>query len=953
MKPDRWQKVEEVYHAALERPRAERAALLLETCGDDELLRREVESLLAQYERSGAFLEEPAWKAAAILAENQDSEPSPQANPSPPPESQVDLTGTTVGRFVVRARLGAGGMGEVYLADDSKLKRRVALKRVPPRLQSDEQYRQRLLKEAERASALNHEHIAAIYDVIEAQGGTYLVMEYVEGVTLRQRLREPLSVIECLSVATQCAEALAAAHEKGIVHRDIKPENIILTPKGRVKVLDFGIAKHFATPDTPSTTITSETQPGDLRGTPAYMAPEVLLAKEPDARADIFSLGVVLYESLTGRHPFLAETFIATSDRILHETPAPLGKLIRDVPAGLQKVVARMLAKQPAERYARAAELLADLRAVEHGTAEAGLSAPASLPRSYRRIAAFVAATTALVSLVLLTAAPGLRKDVKHWLGFAVVPEQKHVVVLPFSALGGGEEAKAFGKGLTETLNVGLTKLTERHSLQVVPASEVRARGVTTIEQARREFGVNLVIEGSLQVSGETVRVTYVLTDSSSERQLHADTITAAAGNPFAVEDRVVASVLDTLEITLHPRERAVLAAHGTREPAAYDSYLRGLGYLQDYPKPENIESAIAAFQRSFQKDPQYSLAYAGVGEAYWHKYQQTKDPQWVEQAAAACERAVALRAELSNGHTCLGVVYNGTGKHELAIEQFRQAVELEPTSDAANRGLAHAYERLGKPREAEETYRRAIILRPHYWGGYSWLGVFYYLQGRYAEAADMFSQVVKLAPDSFRGYSNLGATYNAQGRYPEAIQACERSAAIRPTADAYSNLGTAYFYLRRFPESAQANEKAVSMEPHDYLWWGNLGEARYWAPGQRAAAMSAYEQAIMRAKETLRVNPRDHRALGYLAYYYAMLENRQEALSTIQQALALGPNDPELQYNAAQTHNKLGQINQALEWLEKALAAGINPTTVRDNPFLDNLHTDPRYLEVLQRHQR
>jgi serine/threonine-protein kinase len=225
-------------------------------------------------------------------------------------------------------------------------------------------------------------------------------------------------------------------------------------------------------------------------------------------------------------------------------------------------------------------------------------------------------------------------------------------------------------------------------------------------------------------------------------------------------------------------------------------------------------------------------------------------------------------------------------------------------------------------------------------------------MQGRYAKAAEMFGQVVKLAPDSFRGYSNLGATYNMQGRYAEAIQACERSAAIRPTAAAYSNLGTAYFYLRRFAEAAQASEKAVNIEPHDYLWWGNLGEARYWAPGQRAEATSAYQQAILRAKETLRINPRDHRALGYLAYYYAMLEQRQEALSTIQKALALAPNDPELQYNAAQTHNKLGQINPALEWLEKALAAGISPAIVRDNPFLDNLDTDPRYLEILQRHQ-
>lgn len=216
-----------------------------------------------------------------------------------------------------------------------------------------------------------------------------------------------------------------------------------------------------------------------------------------------------------------------------------------------------------------------------------------------------------------------------------------------------------------------------------------------------------------------------------------------------------------------------------------------------------------------------------------------------------------------------------------------------------------------------------------------------------------MFDEVVRLAPDSFRGYSNLGVIYVAQGRYAEAITVCERSAALRPTAPAYSNLGTAYFALRRFAEAAQAYEKAANMEGQTYLWWGNLGDARYWAPGQRAQAASAYRQAISRAQEDLRINPREARTLGYLAYYYAMLSDRQAARSCLERALAVAPDNPELRFNAALAHNQLGDRDKALEWLEKALAAGISPATVRDNPFLDNLHKDPRYLETLQRHQR
>ncbi len=861
-----------------------------------------------------------------------------------------DLTGTMVGRFVVRARLGAGGMGEVYRADDTRLKRSVALKRISPRLRSDLQYRQRFLREAERASSLNHHRIAGVYDVLEEREETFLVMEYVEGATLRDRLTAPFDLATFLPIAMQCAEALEAAHEQSIIHRDLKPENIMVTPKGGVKILDFGVAKRLPRPGGQEGSASTVSGAGEISGTPAYMAPEVLLEKEPDARADIFSLGVVYYEMLAGRHPFRAESFMATTDRILREAPAPLAELNPRVPARLEGLVESMLEKDPARRPASAAAVLNELHAFE-GEARRPAVLPSFL-RSSWHLHRRLALAAMLAVLLALGAAVGWRSPIRRWLGFIAVPEKKNLAVLPFNVVGGSTETTAFANGLTETLNARLTQTTERHPLQVVPASEIRAERVRTLEEARRAFGVNLVIEGSLQQIGDIVRVNYVLVDAHTRRQLRADVITAAMANPFAVEDHVVASVLDKLEVELQPVERAALATRGTSHSAAYDAYLRGRGYLQEYDKPENIASAIGLFNRALAEDPRYALAYAGLGEAYWLEYELSKDSQRAAQALAACERAVALDSGLSAAHECLGTVFGGTGKYERAVEEFQRAVALDPTSDDAYRGLGFGYERVGKLPEAEETFQHAISLRPHYWAGYNWLGAFYFRQARYAEAAKMFAQVVALAPDNSLGYRNLGGIYTLEGRYAEAIPMLERSVALRPTARAYSNLGTTFFTLRRFVEAAQAFEQAVKLDERDHVMWGNLGDAYNWIPGRSAEAASAYHKAIALAEEKVKVNSRDAALLGNLAVYHAMAKEQPPALANLRRAQALAPRDPEVAYFAALVHNQFGEDQKALADLAQALKTGFSPATIRDSPLFDNLRSNPRFKTLTDQPQ-
>ena len=835
---------------------------------------------------------------------------------------------------MIRSKLGAGGMGEVYYAEDPQLERPVALKRVSNKLGSDPQARQHILREAHLACALTSEHIASVYDIVEDLGELFLVMEYVEGETLRQRLRQPMTLEQFFAIATQCAEALVAAHEHGIVHCDIKPENIMLTPSGVVKILDFGVAKHLPRSDQSSTLDSSR-----VGGTPAYMAPEVLLEQLPDTRSDIFSLGVVLYEMLTLKNPFFTGSFVATSERILHEAPTSIRVFNTHVTEGLDALVMKAMAKSSAARYATAREMLEDLRAVERG--ENVVSAV--LPLRHGTQPRWKSASWRGVVLVLVTLAfstfPGL------WPHKLPLPGKKNLAVLPFVATDADPNAQAFSRGLTETLTAKLSQLADRYPIEVVSPGEVRAQSATSVAEARANLGVNLVLEGSFHQSGGNVRVSYDLVDATSHRVLRADTITSPAGDPFALEDRVVDSALQALDLELSSQERQTLALRGTGQPEAYDFYLRGRGYLQDYQKPENIASAIEVFQRALDRDPKYGLAYAGLGESYWQKYELTHERQWVTKALEACQRAGPTGA----GLTCLGVVYNGTGKYEEAARAFQRALDADRTNDAAYRGLAAAYERVGKTAEAEQTYRRAISVRPDYWGGYSWLGFFLYNQGRYSEAEKAFAQVTTLAPDNVRGYTNLGGIYLALGRYADAIPIFERSVSIRPNDDAYSNLGAAYLFLRRFSDASRACEQAVKLDEHRFEHWANLANAYYWEPGRRQDSVAAYRKAIDLGEEELRVNPRNAVVWSYLAVFHAMLGEQKASGFALNKALALAPADTTVLFNAALISNQLGDEAKAVAWLRKSVEAGQSLDVVRNTIDFDNLHSSKAFQELLR----
>ncbi|MGB8801416.1 MAG: protein kinase [Candidatus Acidiferrales bacterium] len=844
-----------------------------------------------------------------------------------------ELTGLLLGHYRVRDLIGAGGMGVVYRAFDERLNRDVALKILQPNASTDDGRRKRFRKEALLLSSVNHPNIASIFDFDTHDGVDFIVMELIAGVRLSDRIAAgPLPESEASYLGRQILSALHEAHSHGIVHQDLKPGNIIVGSDQHLKVLDFGLAKVFESAESAATE--SLPQFDERGGTLPYMAPELLRGHAADPRSDIWSFGVVLYEMVSGNRPFRGHTTFEISSAILGSDPP---KLPGTVSSGFNALVSRCLIKEPGGRFQTAGEAAA---ALESCNAE---------PQG-RRIFGARSVAMALALLAIIAFGFGYWK-MKERDGKPSLPNSKQLAILPLSDSTESPEVAAFGVGLDDTLTTRLTELTRTHDLQVIPASEIRSKKVTTLQQASQEFGVNLGLELGVHRSGELLRVNYILVDAKTHRQLRGDTITARADDPFTLEDRVSDSIVKALDLELEPQERNTLADHGTLRPAAYDYYLQGRGYLKDYQKPESIDSAISVFTKALEQDSDYALAEAGLGEAYWRKYRLTKDASYVEKAEAECTLATHHKP-LAEGYVCLGLVENGTGKYEESARSFEEAISLDPTSDDAMVGAASAYESLGKKDQAERTYRRAISLRPQYWRNYGSLGAFYYRHGEYSQAAEMFSEVIALAPDSFRGYSNLGGTQILQGQYAAAIGTLQKSIEIRQTSGALSNLGTAYFNLHRFDDAAQSFKAAIEFDKDNYVLWGNLGSAYYYG-NHRDDSMKSYNQAIKLNTKYLIVNPQDATALSDIAGFYSMIGKRENALVAIQKAQELSPEDPEILFNSALVYNELGDHRRAKVFLGKSLDAGYSPTEIRDTPSLDNLRSDPEFQQVIKNHPR
>lgn len=863
--------------------------------------------------------------------------------------------GDRVGNYQILGLAGAGGMGMVYRALDVKLQRLVALKFLPDEVLVSTTDKERFLREARTASSLDHSNIGVIYGIEETPDGRpFIAMAFYEGETLaRKILRGPLALSEAVDIAVQMARGLTEAHARAVVHRDIKPGNVLLTQNHVAKIVDFGLAR--------MSLATGSTQTMGTAGTIGYMSPEQTMGKVVDQRTDIWALGVVIAEMVTGRNPFRRDNPPATIFAILNEAP----EVPEEVPLELRRIIYRALSKDPATRYPACSEVLADLEAfrstLDPGSGQWRVSQSSASNASYREsvehasrnlwppptsraknsmwwMGSFVA-VAALFGLLLLI--PAVREPITGLFG----KHQEHVAVLPFENVGGNPANEAVSDGLMDSLSSRLTNLdVGEQSLWVVPTSEIRRLKISDPGTALRQLGATMVVKGTITREGDDVRLTVNLINTNPLRQVGSFALEDRAGDLATLQDEAVARLARLMHINV--TADMLRNTGGSVTPAAYEGYLKALGLLQRYDKPGNLDAAITALDGAVKTDPRFALGFAELGEAYRLKYVTEVNPKWVDEAMANCQRAAQLDDRIPAVYVTLGRLHDSTGKHDLAIQEFQHALRLNSRDPDALSGMAHAYENAGRIQEAEENYKKASALRPDSWVGYNDLGLFYDRQGKYDEAIAAFRKAIELTPDNAQVYLNLGATFIDSAdkkREGEAEQALKKSIEIRPSYPAYANLGQLYYLQKRYADSAAMTEKALQLNDNNYLVWNNLVLAYQWLKENQKAA-DARARAVELAEKAAKLNPQDALVQSKLASLYASRKMRDKAMQCTQAALTLSPDDASVLGDIATSYEYLGERSQAIEYARRAIQKGYAVEQFTNDPDMQNLVQDPKF---------
>ncbi|HJZ63931.1 MAG TPA: tetratricopeptide repeat protein [Candidatus Acidoferrum sp.] len=848
-------------------------------------------------------------------------------------------------RFVIEALLGEGGMGRVYKVYDKELDRYVALKVLLPELASDPQIIQRFKHELLLASKISHKNILRIHDLSEADGVKFITMAFVEGQDLHDILKKerPLPLDRAIKFARQLCEALEAAHHEGVVHRDFKPHNVLVSAGDQVYVSDFGLATSFETAKM------GMTRSGAFVGTPRYMAPEQVEGGTIDHRSDLYSLGLVMYEMVTGDVPFAGESTWQVMYQRVKEKPKDPRLIKPDLPDWVSRVIMHCLERDPALRYQTAREILADIDAHRSPSVPRGMRF--RLPTGTWRWLVSGAAGVLLTAGVLL----GI-PSIRHWIfgsnaaglnpsGLPPLSQGKFIAVLPFRVLGTEGSLNYVADGLGEALSAKLFQLNDVRVASAAAAAKENDQK-TPLTRIAKNLGVNYIVHGLIQGAGDKIRIVVNLENMVDNKLQWSQEFSGVTGDLLTLEDNIYAKLTEALQ-TKTPNS-SVAASHPTENVAAYDLYLRGRTALRSQQDLKNVQAAINYFEDAIKKDSSFALAYAGTSDASRIMYHERKDSFWAQKSLAAAEQALRLNPNLPEVHIALGSIYNATGKNAEAVSELQNALKLAPNSDDAYLRLGDIYLSSGQGRQAVEAFQKAIDVNPYYWFNYNELGRGYSQTGEYEKALGAFRHVTELEPDNFLGYLNVGAVYFEQGKYEECITYFQKSLQLQPDAKTYSNLGVAYFYLKRYPESVPMFEKAVELSPNNETFTGNLADAYRWS-NQRDRAVATYAKAINLAYKELAVNPRNSDALGSLALYYAKKGDATEATNFIRRARTINPADVSLIYQEAVVYAVNNSPDQAFKSLREALTKGYSLKEAMSDPELGSLQSRPEFLKIVK----
>ncbi|MFN1835650.1 protein kinase domain-containing protein [Balneola sp. MJW-20] len=822
-------------------------------------------------------------------------------------------------------KLGEGGMGVVYLAEDTKLNRKVALKFLPDRVSRSDEVRERFMQEARSAAVLNHPNIAQVYAIEEENEDLFIAMEYVEGRDLKDALKEEsYSIEQKYSIAEQVALGLKEAHNNGIIHRDIKSANIRIKQDGTVKVMDFGLARLEG-----SEHITKE---GTTIGTTAYMAPEQLLGKEANARSDIWAFGVLLFEIFAGEMPFQGVYEQAIMYAIAEEDPKDILELAPDTPTNVMTVIDKCLQKLVENRYESMQEILNDLE-------DESLR-----PSKRKKKGTLIERTPALLAGIILTLVALsviiIMQDNGTLFGSGEL-DRKYLAVLPVENIGGDVSMQAICEGLAETLSFKLSEV-ERYedSYWVAPAGEMRNENIKTVSEASEKFGVNLAILSSMQSLGDSTRLTIELVDADNTRRIDVKRVMVESGNFLKLEREGVRAMLAMLNIEVNQGINASLTEDVPEDPEAYEYYLKGVAALQKGELADNLEIALENFRKAVEIDEEFALGYAGIGEVQYEQFQTTREQSYLREAESSVQTSLELNDKLIQIQILLGRIKSASGKLEEAVGHYYEAINIDPKYSEAYSGMAGVFSEMGNPEQAEQTYLQAIRLKPAYWKSHKELATFYYVNGQTDKAIEQFEKVTQLTPRNSTAYSNLGGVLIASGQKEKGRTVLERALAIDNNVFAAGNLAYMYYYDGMFEESAMMYELAAEENSNWYAFWGNLGSA-YALSGQENKAREAYEKAVVLALGELEVNENNATVMADLASYYSDLGKRSQALEYIDRATKLNDQNSEIRYRAVSTYFNLGETDEALKWLDPGTM-----DRVELEPELQGLVNDPAYAK-------